>query len=59
MGNSKKQHNGDLDIKDLIKFLESENNQIKNSFENIEGLLRRNEKLAEHFLGIRTKKGKY
>ncbi|WP_144646693.1 hypothetical protein [Priestia megaterium] len=59
MGNSKKQHNGDLDIKDLIKLLESENNQIESSFENIEGLLRRNEKLAEHFLGIRTKKGKY
>ncbi|MDF2010161.1 hypothetical protein [Priestia megaterium] len=59
MGNSKKHHNGDLDIKDLIKLLESENNQIESSFESIEGLLRRNEKLAEHFLGIRTKKGKY
>jgi len=59
MGNSKKQHNGDLDINDLIKLLESENNQIESSFENIEGLLKRNEKLAEHFLGIRTKKGKY
>ncbi|WP_420743568.1 hypothetical protein [Priestia aryabhattai] len=59
MGNSKKQHNGDLDIKDLIKLLESENNQIESSFENIEGLLRRNEKLAEYFLRIRTKKGKY
>ncbi|WP_377520469.1 hypothetical protein [Priestia megaterium] len=59
MGNSKKQHNGDLDINDLIKLLESENNQIESSFENIEGLLKRNEKLAEHFLGIRTKKGEY
>ncbi|GAB1787161.1 hypothetical protein [Priestia megaterium] len=59
MGNSKKQHNGDLDIKDLIKLLESENSQIESSFESIEGLLKRNEKLAEHFLGIRTKKGKY
>ncbi|WP_194758467.1 hypothetical protein [Priestia megaterium] len=59
MGNSKKQHNGDLDIKDLIKLLESENNQFESSFESIEGLLKRNEKLAEHFLGIRTKKGKY
>ncbi|MED3861555.1 hypothetical protein [Priestia megaterium] len=59
MGNSKKHHNGDLDIKDLIKLLESENNQIESSFENIEGLLKRNEKLAEHFLVIRTKKGKY
>jgi dsDNA-specific endonuclease/ATPase MutS2 len=59
MGNSKKHHNGDLDIKDLIKLLESENNQIESSFENIEGLLKRNEKLAEQLLGIRTKRGKY
>ncbi|MEH6852991.1 hypothetical protein ABET11_27090 [Priestia megaterium] len=59
MGNSKKHHNGDLDIKDLIKLLESENNQIESSFENIEGLLKRNEKLAEQLLGIRAKRGKY
>ncbi|MFI8658229.1 hypothetical protein [Priestia megaterium] len=59
MGNSKKRHNGDLDIKDLIKLLESENNQIESSFKNIEGLLKRNEKLAEQLLGIRAKRGKY
>lgn len=59
MGNCKKQHDEDLDIKDLIKLLESESNQIESSFESIEGLLRRNEKLAEHLLGIRTKRGKY
>ncbi|MEH7210107.1 hypothetical protein V7094_28530 [Priestia megaterium] len=59
MGNSKKHHNGDLDIKDLIKLLESENNQIESSFEGIEELLRRNEKLAEQLLVIRTKRGKY
>jgi hypothetical protein len=59
MGNCKKHYDKNLDIKDLIKLLESENNQIESSFESIEGLLKRNEKLAEHFLGIRTKKGKY
>jgi dsDNA-specific endonuclease/ATPase MutS2 len=59
MGNCKKHHDGDLDIKDLIKLLESENNQIESSFEGIEELLRRNEKLAEQLLGIRTKRGKY
>ncbi|MEJ9314270.1 hypothetical protein P4655_23210, partial [Priestia megaterium] len=59
MGNCEKQHYEDVDINDLIKQLESENNRIERSFENIEGLLKRNEKLAEHFLGIRAKRGKY
>ncbi|MEH7411724.1 hypothetical protein [Priestia megaterium] len=59
MGNSKKQNNRHLDINDLIKLLENENNQIESSFESIEGLLRKNEKLADYFLRIRTKRGKY
>ncbi|MEH6853009.1 hypothetical protein ABET11_27040 [Priestia megaterium] len=54
MGNSKKYHDKNLDIRDLIKLLKSED-----SFESIEELLRRNEKLAEQLLGIKTKKGKY
>ncbi|MFD0085117.1 hypothetical protein [Priestia megaterium] len=59
MGNSKKHHNGDLDINDLIKQLESENNRIERSFKDIEKLLERNEKLAKQLLGIRAKRGKY
>ncbi|PES39903.1 hypothetical protein CN978_24745 [Priestia megaterium] len=59
MGNSKKHHNGDLDINDLIKQLESENNRIERSFKDIEKLLEKNEKLAKQLLGIRAKRGKY
>lgn len=55
MGNCKKYHDGDSDIRDLIKLLKSENNRI----ESIEKLLGRNEKLAEQLLGIRAKRGKY
>ena len=54
MGSCKKYHDENLDIRDLIKLLKSES-----SFESIEELLRRNEKLAEQLLGIRTKRGKY
>lgn len=59
MGNCKKHHDGDSDIRDLIKQLESENNRIESSFESIEELLKRNEKLAQHLLGIRVKRRKY
>lgn len=55
MGNCKKYHDEDSDIRDLIKLLKSENNRI----ESIEKLLGKNEKLAEQLLGIRAKRGKY
>ncbi|MDP1383941.1 hypothetical protein Q8G31_30310 [Priestia megaterium] len=59
MGSCKKYHDGDLDIRELIKLLKSENNRIESSFESIEKLLGRNEKLAQHLLGIKAKRGKY
>lgn len=59
MGNCKKQHYEDVDINDLIKQLENENNRIERSFEDIKKLLERNEKSAKQLLGIRAKRGKY
>ncbi|MCM3308848.1 hypothetical protein [Priestia megaterium] len=59
MGNCKKHSGGDSNIRDLIKLLKSETNRIENSFESIEKLLGRNEKIAEHLLGIRKQRGKY
>ncbi|MFF2445248.1 hypothetical protein [Priestia megaterium] len=59
MGNCKKHSDGDSDIRDLIELLKSETNRIEKSFESIEKLLEKNEKLAEQLLGIRAKRGKY